>query len=292
MVSVAQILADFMSNGSMSQNTGTMIGAIFGVVLAGASALFLHAAVVEWYKRDAIFTYTKKCKDDTARTTDIQGLDDTLKDADASKCRRLLNRISHKDTGYERGNLPKSLLSFLVIVTLLIASIFYMRYEQFQTNYSVADCSVYQDVDEKAVCEADNIRKQTQKEEAKGVIIAGNAMFAVIYVLVLMAIAAFSYKRALVGSSTKDAYQKTKGYASYAPMAKEISHAVSVANNLRNRYASLYSQFSENRLKLSSGEFDRTFVDYLSRKNSNGKLEDGDVKEWYILEDRLNKASV
>jgi hypothetical protein len=75
-------------------------------------------------------------------------------------------------------------------------------------------------------------------------------------------------------------------------MAKEISHAVSVANNLRNRYASLYSQFSENRLKLSSGEFDRTFVDYLARKNNKGDLDDADVKDWYILEDRLNKASV
>lgn len=290
MVAVAQILIDFMSNGSMSQNTGSIVGIGFGIVFAGASAFFLHAAVIEWYKRDAIFTHAKKCKDDTVGATDIKGIDHTFADINSSRCRRLLNRMSSKDTSYERGSLPKSLLGFLVIVTLLILTIFYMRYEQFQTNYSPSDCTVYQDVDERSVCETENVRKLTQKEDAKGVTIAGNAMFAVIYVLVLMAIAAFSYKRALVGSDTEEAYKKTRGFSSYAPMEKEINHAISVANNLRNRYAALYSQFSDSRLKLGSGEFDRTFLDYLARKNNAGNLEESIVKGWEVLTDRIDET--
>lgn len=289
MVAVAQILADFMSGGAMSQSTGTIVGIAFGIVLAGASAIFLHEAVVEWYKRDAIFTSAKKCRDESYPEMAIDGLDKSDNDAGAPKCRRLLNRIKDSDNGYERGVIPKSLMGFLLIVAFLIATIFYMRYEQFQNNYSAVDCSVYQDLDEKSVCETDNSLKLVQKEEAKGVIIAGNAMFAVIYILVLMAIAVFSFRRATVGSHTKEAYNKTKGYASYAPMANEINHAVSVANHLRNQYSSLYSQYSEKRLRLNDNGFDRSFIDYLLEKNSKGQLEDSDVSQWYILQDKLNK---
>lgn len=286
MMALVMMLIDILLSGGMSANDAKLYGGIGGVFLGIISAIVVHQAAKDIYRKHKITTAYDEFLTQKGKREDIIQLGIDSKDnvsPSLSDAHQLLSRAEKTDvTGYgANGKIPKSIITTLALISAILIVSFGVRYAVYTSQFSNINCQAeyVDDIDAQEICKQDNILKNEQKDNGLLPVLMGNALFSILYVFMLFGLYLYSKNRSFLSGASEESFKKINGNVSgFDSIKEEIDRAIASADMIRGLYAEAYAKKRNNDLP------DRYFIQYLSEN-----CKDKNTCNWECVENYLRE---